>query len=417
MKPILTFLKREFSGGMNVSALAMRDTIDAGTSIRRPREQIQDTLIATFVQREFTSIYSSVAGVALILFVAFEMQMGAIFAGVAALRIASLWFNNSQAHRILVALREGRDCRRALRALTAGIGAASFTWGMFLWPLPVSYLNTMAVFLIIIAVILALTLHSLATAFYRPAFYAMLCGSALSIGAKIYAIRDVTGVSVALGALILVAVLYAYARINEAQARSMIALQIKNRRMSQRLQAANARIQHALEEATWFADRDPLTGLRNRRAFLDHTQRELVRQRDLGNLYLCLFDIDNFKLINDRYGHVMGDMVLKAVSALLQSEEEAGEVLVTGRWGGEEFIMLVAAENPLYAQTLMELIRQRIGQSHRVTRDWPNGLNVNASAGAAPIDADRGIDQALSVADAALYKAKDLGRDCLRFAA
>ena len=187
--------------------------------------------------------------------------------------------------------------------------------------------------------------------------------------------------------------------------------------MSERLKAANVRIQNALDQATWYAERDPLTGLRNRRAFLDYTERALERHRDLDNLYLCLLDIDHFKQINDRYGHQMGDSVLKAVSALLQSEEETGEVLVTGRWGGEEFIMLLTGENPLHAHTRMELVRQRIGQSHRVTRDWPEGLTVKASAGAAQINSEEGIDRALSVADAALYKAKDVGRDCLRFAA
>ena len=417
MRAILNFLRAALPVGMRISTQALRDEIDSANSALRPRDHIQNTLIVAFVLREFTAIYSSAAAVGLILLVASGMQIGLLAASIAVLRLASLTFNNVQSHKVLSALREGRDCDRSLRALTIGTGLAAFTWGLFLWPLPISEANPMAVFIVILAVILAITLHSVTTAFYRPAFYSMLCGSTLSIGAKIFAIHSVVGPGLPIGALVLVAILFAYARINEAQARETIALQIKNRRMSERLKAANVRIQNALDQATWYAERDPLTGLRNRRAFLDYTERALERHRDLDNLYLCLLDIDHFKQINDRYGHQMGDSVLKAVSALLQSEEETGEVLVTGRWGGEEFIMLLTGENPLHAHTRMELVRQRIGQSHRVTRDWPEGLTVKASAGAAQINSEEGIDRALSVADAALYKAKDVGRDCLRFAA
>ena len=382
-----------------------------------PRDQIQRALIRGLIQREYSAIYSSTGGVILILFVAYPMAISSTIGLIAIGRLLSLVTSVYLARRIQLALRERRDIKRDLRLLTISSGFATFSWGAFLWPLEISHGNPMSTFIIILAVIIAVSLQSVTNAYHRPVLNAVLIGAIIAIAPKIYAIYDVTGIGLGFGASILLFILYGYGRINGIRARRMIVLQIKNRRISQRLQKANAKISEALAEATWFAQRDPLTGLRNRRAFRESLTERLESDELAKCAYLCLLDIDHFKSVNDTYGHNVGDMVLQSVARVLKSLEARGEVLQTGRWGGEEFVLLVTAENPVDAHLRLEFMRQQIGVMGAEVAGWPDQLRVKASAGAAQLTGAQQIDDALHRADAQLYNAKSHGRNCLRLAA
>lgn len=395
----------------------LTDEVTANGADAHPRDQIERALIRSLVQREYSAIYSSTGGLLVILFVAYPMKIFPTITLIALVRLLSLVCSVSLARRIQKAMHKGRDITRDLSLLSLSSAAATFSWGAFLWPLDISYDNSMASFIIILAVILAVSLQSVTNAYHRPVLHAVLAGAILAITPKIYGIYDVTGIGLGLGALVLLMIVYAYARINEARARKMVVLQIKNRRISQRLQKANAKISEALAEAMWHAQRDPLTGLRNRRAFLDSLHETLDEGQPLNGSYLCLLDIDHFKTVNDTFGHNVGDRVLKAASKVLKGLEKQGQLLLTGRWGGEEFVILVSAANPLDAQTRLEVVRQQIGLIHETSEDWPEGLRVKASAGAAHLVEASEIDNALHAADAQLYDAKNRGRNCLRLAA
>lgn len=393
------------------------DEAAANGSADHPRDQIQRALIRGLIQREYSAIYSSTAGIILILFVAYPMAISPTIGLIAIGRLLSLVASVTLARRIQLALRERRDIKRDLRLLTISSGFATFSWGAFLWPLEISHGNPMSTFIIILAVIIAVSLQSVTNAYHRPVFNAVLIGAVVAIAPKIYAIYDVTGIGLGFGASMLLVILSGYGRINGVRARRMIVLQIKNRRISQRLQKANEKISEALAEATWFAQRDPLTGLRNRRAFRESLTERLECDELAKGSYLCLLDIDHFKSVNDTFGHNVGDMVLKSVAKVLQSLEAQGEVLQTGRWGGEEFVLLVAAENPRDAHLRLEFMRQQIGAMGAEVPEWPKHLRVKASAGAAQLTSADQIDQALHLADTQLYNAKSHGRNCLRLAA
>ena len=158
-----------------------------------------------------------------------------------------------------------------------------------------------------------------------------------------------------------------------------------------------------------FATTDPLTGVLNRRAFQDAVADEQLRmERSAKSAAIVLFDLDRFKMLNDAHGHAVGDEVLKSVSAIAHSELR-GPFDRLGRWGGEEFIVLLNDISTTQALAVAQRLRSRI-QSERIEINGAN-VGVTASFGIAFVNADSCFDAVVSMADEALYEAKALGRN------
>ena len=153
---------------------------------------------------------------------------------------------------------------------------------------------------------------------------------------------------------------------------------------------------------------DSLTGLANRRHFLKRLQQEWERyQRSEQPSSLLMLDIDHFKRINDRYGHAMGDEVLIAVTKACQ--REIRKIDLMGRLGGEEFAILLTETNARRAHEVAERIRTAvIGERHA---DLDGEERVSVSIGVASFIKASGIDALMALADAALYRAKEAGRN------
>lgn len=187
---------------------------------------------------------------------------------------------------------------------------------------------------------------------------------------------------------------------------SLLAGQLSTLRKRMKQQAAD--LQQALERIQRLATRDELTGLYNRRHLRDELAREAERaQRQRAPLALCLIDVDHFKPINDRHGHALGDEVLCGLSDLLLRLTRTGDIL--GRWGGEEFLLLLPATPLAQAAEVVDRLRAAAGAA-MVSASLPE-LRVSFSAGLAPVDAVDSIEAALELADRALYRAKAEGRD------
>jgi diguanylate cyclase (GGDEF)-like protein len=154
---------------------------------------------------------------------------------------------------------------------------------------------------------------------------------------------------------------------------------------------------------------DPLTGLLNRRRFLEQAETEFLRsQRYQHEQAVVMLDIDHFKTINDTHGHFVGDQVLIAMSRAAENLLRSTDIL--GRWGGEEFVILMP-ETPLAgAAILAERLREILV---RLTVDTTAGtLRFTVSAGVAPRGGpDADITDTLQRADTALYAAKHHGRN------
>ncbi len=173
---------------------------------------------------------------------------------------------------------------------------------------------------------------------------------------------------------------------------------------SHRLQAEINTLNHQLEQ---YASFDALTGLFNRRKFLELSTYEWNRaKRYKHHLSLMLFDLDNFKAVNDTFGHAAGDEVLKQVAHTCQRALRSTDVL--GRLGGDEFVVLFPETNIHTAHTLAARLEQEV---RAIPFLWANQVQVGLSYGIAsahPDDAN--LDAMLARADGGLYAMKDQRR-------
>lgn len=156
---------------------------------------------------------------------------------------------------------------------------------------------------------------------------------------------------------------------------------------------------------------DSLTGLPNRRAAEIRFGEEVARaKRDGGGFTIAICDLDRFKLINDQYGHDVGDEVLQQVAHIMRSALREGDWLA--RWGGEEFILFLHQSHSAEAVAGVERIRQALRAQPLQTRQ--GGLEVTASFGIGVFSSsDEDISRVLAEADGCLYEAKKSGRDCV----
>jgi diguanylate cyclase (GGDEF)-like protein len=155
------------------------------------------------------------------------------------------------------------------------------------------------------------------------------------------------------------------------------------------------------------ATQDGLTGLLNRAAFLDLASGELQRLRNtraLGTLILA--DLDHFKAVNDTYGHAAGDAALQSFAAACNGTVRSTDLV--GRYGGEEFIFLLPGVSPDRAEALTKEINRLL----KAVRGPDDSRMPTVSYGIAPIGrGSSGLDELIATADAALYRAKSLGRN------
>lgn len=164
----------------------------------------------------------------------------------------------------------------------------------------------------------------------------------------------------------------------------------------------------AVQQVEHIVSHDPLTGLFNRRHMVEVIARESARTERSGvGMAVILIDLDHFKRINDTHGHQVGDEVLKAFADIALSAVRETDVI--GRWGGEEFILLLPDTHPAdRAMVVVNRIQNALANT-AVCVSAPT-LRVAFSAGVAIPKAAETLDQILERADQALYTAKDLGR-------
>jgi diguanylate cyclase (GGDEF)-like protein len=169
----------------------------------------------------------------------------------------------------------------------------------------------------------------------------------------------------------------------------------------------NARLHRIVERQALV---DSLTGLANRRSLEETLRVELARAARHGeSVTIVLADLDDFKRVNDTYGHQAGDEVLKAFAATLRATVRESDV--AGRWGGEEFALVLTSTDSVGAARLAERARERIEQRQVA---MPNGdlVTVTASFGVASFpEAAFELGEVLAAADSALYAAKRDGKN------
>lgn len=185
-----------------------------------------------------------------------------------------------------------------------------------------------------------------------------------------------------------------------------------------RLKSLAERVAHMEQEALGYREHleeqrqkaliDPLTGLPNRAAWTERLEHEIAQWQQHGNtLSLAMLDLDHFKRINDNYGHLAGDKVLKIIATVLRKRMRGNDFIA--RFGGEEFVLLLPATPPAVGAKLLENLRASIEacpfhfKGERVT--------ITISMGLAAFRPGEHSDLVLKRADQALYRAKNAGRN------
>ncbi len=174
---------------------------------------------------------------------------------------------------------------------------------------------------------------------------------------------------------------------------------------------------YALEEAEsdkiryqWLATVDPLTGCDNRRSLMDKLNHELARARRYGlAISILMIDLDHFKLVNDTYGHLVGDRVLQQLGDLLRRQVRAVDVVA--RYGGEEFVVVLPETDKEGGAVFAERIRIAVAEYDFSDASEKLGATVSIGVAGTPDDGIASPEELLKQADTALYRAKEQGRN------
>lgn len=173
-------------------------------------------------------------------------------------------------------------------------------------------------------------------------------------------------------------------------------------------------LQDKQKELEFLNRTDALTQVYNRRCFDEALEKEWHHiQRAPSPLSLLFIDIDHFKSVNDTYGHLVGDQCLRQIAGIISSIAQRHNDTVA-RYGGEEFAVLLPTTNIAGAQLLAERIRQKVSETPLDDID----VNVTVSIGVSTYLPDKilSCSQLVDQADKALYKAKEMGRNCTTIA-
>lgn len=179
---------------------------------------------------------------------------------------------------------------------------------------------------------------------------------------------------------------------------------------NEKIEKQKEELSKAYKKLDMLARIDPLTGLSNRRDFIEKFQAEKIRFERKGNPFsLVLCDIDDFKFFNDRYGHDCGDFLLENIARLIRSMVRKQDVV--GRWGGEEFILLLP-ETPLQGgKKISEEIRKKVAKKSFSFNN--HQLSITMTFGVSEFSGTTDIIPCIKEADEALYYGKRKGKNCV----
>ncbi|MEO8226645.1 MAG: diguanylate cyclase [Gemmatimonadota bacterium] len=167
------------------------------------------------------------------------------------------------------------------------------------------------------------------------------------------------------------------------------------------------------EELRHLAETDPLTNTYNRRALTEKLEQEMDRAARYATMLTCMMiDIDNFKQINDTHGHLVGDVILRQLSALLKREQRSPDVVA--RYGGEEFVVLLPETNITESRNFADRVLKRVASYDFGEPGRPVRVTISIGLASYPNEKVNDSKSLLEIADNHLYRAKSEGRNRFR---
>jgi len=189
-------------------------------------------------------------------------------------------------------------------------------------------------------------------------------------------------------------------------------IEIRNKSLStkmKQMEKETTQLQQKLIENREKLLYDSLTGVHSRLAYDEYIEQELARWKRYGSSFsYVVLDIDNFKNINDEYGHSAGDKALKIIAQMMLQQIRKSDFIF--RIGGEEFVLLLTNTNVSQAEVLVEKLRKAV--NHKVFHFNQEQVSLSMSAGITETRDEDDVESIFERADRALYRAKDSGRNC-----
>ncbi|MEX0343128.1 MAG: GGDEF domain-containing protein [Erythrobacter sp.] len=315
-------------------------------------------------------------------------------------RIAAMAVTHPAFGRLRKMTAEGIDCTGRLGFAMLALFLGGVSWALILASLYIDPVVHLARGVIAGGTMVAVALVTSLLAPVKRLSAAFAAGFTIALAVFVLlqgAIVPLHGL-VALFSIMLVVGIYGNAvAMREKRAARML---VENRMLSDELAIS-------LAKAEYLANRDPLTGLMNRRALFDYAENQ---DGDLDAQILTI-DLDHFKQVNDRFGHAVGDEVLVGVARAIRETVSGlppGKHLLV-RLGGEEFAVVIDHADPALAAKAANRLRQAVEKvSDPIEAD---GLETSASIGVGSWNDGQSLDEALNAADRALYRAKARGRN------
>lgn len=286
---------------------------------------------------------------------------------------------------------------------------AGLLWAAMMLPVSGLFGQDVAAMFVCVVVVVTIAVTTMVVASQLRIAAGFLAGVMIGLLPQTIAYMQTIGPIPLVATLGLAAALAGLVHSVRSQHRLMVRTKLENRLLADELS-------EALEAAEYLAKRDSLTGLYNRRAF-EEAAIQIRLDPDAGPISLILIDLDDFKAINDRYGHAVGDSVLKLTADFINRSLGPRDLVGRGdgaiaRWGGEEFLMLLPNSAEPRARRVAEILRY--GISHLKGHDWPAELTVSGSLGVAVWNPSDRLERAIAKADEAMYRAKAAGRNRVR---
>lgn len=362
--------------------------------------EVQLEIVRAVAEREKRSLTANLIGWAACIIAALAMPGGEIFTAPIAWRLFSIFYVRYSWGRLREKLINYEPYEEELELAKFSAVVSGFFWGLLLLPLAIGAVwHPLALIILTVATIGV----SLACTLYGPlpkllfSYYAFFMITVISAATITQVSFDwwVPGFVAVAGCGII-----SYALGSGQEHRTSAETLVENRRLGYELK-------RALSRSKYLAERDPLTGLLNRRAFFD----KVAKAERSGTAFLLAIDLDHFKRINDQFGHAVGDQVLEKTAEVINRLLKGlpGGQHLSVRLGGEEFAILLHRLDRATAVSTAEALRERIATIADLLR--VDGLTVSASIGLAQYGENDTVEEALAGADRALYEAKNGGRN------
>lgn len=365
-----------------------------------PTEDVERELARAISLKGDQTFSANMVGFFLCLIAAGLLPFSAMLGVALALRALSIYATAVLSRKTYEDIKAKRGYQKHLKALKFSLAISGTTWALLLWPVLISDTISSGALVLSLTVMAGVTKVASVIGVFPKALFGFVGTVAATILLQLAMITATFEIWVPVVTLAFVVAMILFSMNVAGQ-------QIESARMLVRNKMLGEELASALHHAEHLARHDPLTGLLNRRALFEQNALETEHH----DLWLILIDLDHFKLVNDQHGHETGDNVLIACAGVLRQflrELPEGPHRAI-RLGGEEFLLVLQGIQAPAMQSLASAVCARISElEHPGSID---GHRVSASVGVAKWTKGTSLDQALGAADAALYKAKENGRN------